>query len=162
VNATAQLYDLVSSPLGRLLLTGDGRALTGLWMDREPRAEWQREPAAFADVAAQLEAYFAGRLTRFELPLNPSGTQFQRSVWTALTEIPYGQTTTYRELARSIGRPAAVRAVGAANGRNPISVIVPCHRVLGSSGALTGYGGGLERKRDLLELEAGTTAAAAR
>lgn len=156
------LYHAVGSPLGRLLLTGDGGKLTGLWMDRAPAPEWRREPSAFTEAEAQLDAYFAGEPTAFHLPIDPSGTECQRGVWTALTRIPYGETTTYAELARAVGRPAAVRAVGAANGRNPIPVIVPCHRVLGSSGHLTGYGGGLERKRRLLELEAGAIAAAAR
>ena len=112
------------------------------------------DAAPFAEAEAQLHAYFAGELERFELPLAPRGTAFQRSVWDALREIPYGRTTTYSELAASIGRPSACRAVGAANGRNPLPVIVPCHRVLGAAGALTGYGGGLERKRDLLAFEA--------
>ena len=148
------LYDVVTSPLGPLLLTGDGRALTGLFMGREPDPGWRRDPAAFAHAAEQLDAYFAGRLTRFEQPLVLHGTGFQRRVWAALLEIPYGGTTSYARLAAAAGRPAAVRAAGAANARNPISVIVPCHRVVGSNGALTGYGGGLDRKRRLLELEA--------
>ena len=105
-------------------------------------------------VAGQLRAYFAGELRDFDLPLAPRGTAFQQSVWDALLEIPYGATTTYSELAATIGRPSACRAVGAANGRNPLAVIVPCHRVIGAAGALTGYGGGLERKRMLLALEA--------
>jgi methylated-DNA-[protein]-cysteine S-methyltransferase len=109
--------------------------------------------APFPDAEAQLHAYFAGELERFELPLAPGGTTFQRAVWDALAEIPYGSTTTYSELAARIGRPSACRAVGAANGRNPLPVIVSCHRVLGAAGALTGYGGGLERKRHLLALE---------
>jgi methylated-DNA-[protein]-cysteine S-methyltransferase len=108
----------------------------------------------FPEAEAQLHAYFAGELERFELPLAPHGTAFQRSVWDALTEIAYGTTTTYSELAARIGRPSACRAVGAANGSNPLPVIVPCHRVIGAAGALTGYGGGLERKRHLLALEA--------
>jgi methylated-DNA-[protein]-cysteine S-methyltransferase len=106
------------------------------------------------DAEAQLSAYFAGELRRFDLPLAPRGTAFQLSVWDALLEIPYGATTSYSELAATIGRPSACRAVGAANGRNPLAVIVPCHRVIGAAGALTGYGGGLERKRMLLALEA--------
>ena len=107
----------------------------------------------FPEAEAQLHAYFAGELERFELPLAPGGTVFQQSVWDALAEIPYGTTTTYSQLAARIGRPRACRAVGAANGRNPLPVILPCHRVVGAAGALTGYGGGLERKRHLLALE---------
>ncbi|MBO0838982.1 MAG: methylated-DNA--[protein]-cysteine S-methyltransferase, partial [Actinobacteria bacterium] len=102
----------------------------------------------------QLDAYFAGELTEFSLPLAPAGTQFQRQVWAALQQIPYGQTWSYGQLAEKIGNPAAVRAVGLANGRNPIAVVIPCHRVIGADGSLTGYGGGLDRKRFLLDLEA--------
>jgi methylated-DNA-[protein]-cysteine S-methyltransferase len=106
------------------------------------------------EAATQLHAYFAGELRRFDLPLSPGGTGFQRRVWAAVAEVPYGSTTSYSALAAEIGNPRACRAVGAANGRNPLPVIVPCHRVLGAAGALTGYGGGLERKRALLDLEA--------
>jgi methylated-DNA-[protein]-cysteine S-methyltransferase len=154
------LYDTLESPLGELLLVGDGRALTGLYMLPQHRhapsvgAGWRRDPAPFREAAGQLEAYFAGELTAFDLPLAPRGTAFQRDVWAALLEIPYGRTVTYSELAQAVGRPGAARAVGAANGRNPISIVVPCHRVVGAGGALTGYGGGVERKRMLLELEA--------
>ena len=105
------------------------------------------------DAAAQLRAYFAGDLREFDIPLAPRGTEFQRRVWTAVSTIPYGATTSYSEIAAAVGRPSACRAVGAANGRNPLPVIVPCHRVIGAAGALTGYGGGLERKRTLLDLE---------
>jgi len=155
-----RLSHIVGSPLGRLLLTGDGRALTGLWMldaDRGPAwapAGAVPSPETFRDVAAQLEAYFAGEAKEFTVPLAPSGTLFQLAVWTELTKIPYGSTATYGDIARAMGkRPVASRAVGLANGANPISVIVPCHRVIGSDGSLTGYGGGLERKRLLLRLE---------
>jgi len=106
------------------------------------------------DAADQLRAYFAGKLREFDLPLAPRGTPFQLSVWDAVSAIPYGSTATYAEIAAAVGRPSACRAVGAANGRNPLPVIVPCHRVIGAAGALTGYGGGLERKRFLLDLEA--------
>ena len=153
------LYETVKSPLGPLLLIGDGDALTGLLMEGAPRPGWSRDRAAFAEVAAQLEAYFAGELTEFDVPLAPHGTDFQRRVWAALVEIPYGETRTYGDLAAALGMPNACRAVGAANGRNPIGVIIPCHRVIGSTGGLTGYGGGLRRKRALLELEAGSVAA---
>jgi methylated-DNA-[protein]-cysteine S-methyltransferase len=111
------------------------------------------DPTPFTEVIRQLKEYFAAQRTDFDLPLRLAGTPFQRSVWAALREIPFGQTMSYGQLAQRIGRPAAVRAVGLANGRNPIGIIVPCHRVVGATGALTGYGGGLERKQYLLELE---------
>lgn len=154
------LYTTIDSPVGELLLLGDGRALRGLFM-QEGRTgvttdpNWIRDDAAFDDGRAQLDEYFEGRRAAFDLPLELHGTPFQRLVWRALQAIPYGDTVTYGELARRIGRPFGSRAVGAANGRNPISVIVPCHRVVGGDGALTGYGGGIERKRFLLDLEAG-------
>ena len=141
------------SPIGPLLLTGDGRALTGLYMGRAPSGT--RDDTAFTHAREQLDAYFAGELERFDIPLSPRGTEFQRRVWDALREIPYGETTSYGALAAQIGRPGAARAVGLANGRNPISIVVPCHRVIGAAGALTGYGGGLERKRWLLAHERG-------
>lgn len=152
------LYTTTHSPIGELLLTGDEGGLRGLHMQGGAGAAtvertWTRAPEAFADVVAQLGEYFAGARTRFDLPLAPAGTPFQRDVWTALLEIPYGQTRSYGELARRVGRPNASRAVGAANGRNPIAVIVPCHRVIGADGSLTGFGGGLDRKRLLLDLE---------
>jgi methylated-DNA-[protein]-cysteine S-methyltransferase len=149
------LYDTIDSPLGDLLLAGDGRALTALHMDGVPGTGWRRDPRPFRAAAEQLRAYFAGELREFDLPLAPHGSAFQRRVWSALREIPYGRTATYAELAAAVGRPGAARAVGAANGRNPIAVVIPCHRVIGSGGALTGYGGGLARKRLLLDLEAG-------
>jgi methylated-DNA-[protein]-cysteine S-methyltransferase len=151
------LYDLLDSPIGPLLLAGDGRALAGVRMEGRPAPGWRRDRAALAAVAAQLHAYFAGELRSFDLPLAPRGTPFQLRVWSALTGIPYGETASYGEIAAAVGRPDAPRAVGAANGANPIAVIVPCHRVIGAGGALTGYGGGLERKRMLLELEAGVS-----
>jgi methylated-DNA-[protein]-cysteine S-methyltransferase len=154
------MYTTLESPIGELLLLGDGQALRGLHMQdgRRPiavRSGWERSAAPFASACAQLQEYFAGRRTTFELPLAMSGNPFERCVWRALGDIPYGETTSYGELARGIGHPSAARAVGVANARNPIAVIVPCHRVIGASGALTGYGGGLERKRLLLELESG-------
>jgi methylated-DNA-[protein]-cysteine S-methyltransferase len=106
------------------------------------------------DAAHQLRAYFAGELREFELPLSPRGTAFQRQVWAAVSAVPYGSTATYSEIAAAVGRPSAFRAVGAANGSNPLPLIVPCHRIIGAAGALTGYGGGLDRKRSLLDLEA--------
>ena len=154
------LYASLDSPLGELLLHGDGSALRGLHMQegRKPVTvgpDWRRAPEAFAGAAAQLAEYFAGEREAFDLPLEPAGTPFQLRVWEELLAIGYGETISYAELARRIGRPAAVRAVGAANGSNPLSVVIPCHRVVGASGALTGYGGGVERKRLLLDLEAG-------
>ena len=157
-----RLSHIVSSPIGRLLLLGDGHALTGLWMidaDRHTARSATGDgltprPEAFREVEAQLEAYFAGDLKEFTVPLAPSGTAFQLAVWTELTKIPYGSTVSYGDIARALGkRLVASRAVGLANGANPISVIVPCHRVIGSDGSLTGYGGGLERKELLLRLE---------
>ena len=146
------------SPLGPLLATTDGVALTGLFMSVSPDGpaidpSWRRDDEALAPVGVQLREYFDGRRTAFDLPLAPTGTPFQMRVWRALRAIPYGETISYGELARRIGTPSASRAVGLANGRNPIAVIVPCHRVIGADGSLTGYGGGLERKRILLELE---------
>ncbi|MFL5870805.1 MAG: methylated-DNA--[protein]-cysteine S-methyltransferase [Solirubrobacterales bacterium] len=156
------VHEVVASPVGDLLLVGDGSALTGLHMQegpgrREPPGE--RRPAArpFAAAREQLAEYFAGRRTRFDLPLAAAGTPFQRRVWAALEQIPFGETAAYGELATRLGAPAAARAVGAANGRNPISIVVPCHRLVGRGGALTGYGGGIERKRFLLALEAGAS-----
>ena len=154
------LYTTLDSPVGELLLSGDGQALHGLYMQEgrtaaAVRADWQLDDDAFADVRAQLDEYFDGRRTDFDLPLAMAGSEFQRRVWRALQEIPYGETISYGEQARRLGPPATPRNVGATNGRNPISIIVPCHRVVGSDGSLTGYGGGLERKRMLLDLEAG-------
>jgi len=153
------LYDVIDSPIRDLLLIGDGEALHGVWMLDRPfggRDGWTRDAAALRPVAEQLEQYFAGERTGFDVPLAfDRGTPFQHDVWRALTEIPYGETISYGELARRIGRPDRARAVGAANGQNPIPVIVPCHRVIGADGSLTGFGGGLDRKRILLALESG-------
>lgn len=153
-------YTSMDSPIGELLLLGDDRALHGLYMQdgRKPvkiSPQWRRSAAPFASVQAQLQEYFAGERVAFETPLEMDGTQFERRVWRALTEIPYGETVSYGEIAKRIDQPSAARAVGLANGRNPIAVIVPCHRVIGANGTLTGYGGGLERKQLLLELERG-------
>ncbi|MCE5231773.1 MAG: methylated-DNA--[protein]-cysteine S-methyltransferase [Mizugakiibacter sp.] len=152
-------FDYCGTPIGPLLLAADATgALTHLDLPHErrpttPQPDWRRAPERFDAARRQLEAYFAGTLTAFDLPLGPRGTAFQRQVWAALCEVPYGTTASYAEIARRIGRPAAVRAVGAANGANPIGIIVPCHRVIGSNGSLTGYGGGLPMKRYLLEHE---------
>ncbi|MER6993770.1 methylated-DNA--[protein]-cysteine S-methyltransferase [Saccharopolyspora hirsuta] len=149
---------IVDSPVGPLTLVAVGGALTGVYMEKQrhrpPEEEFgELDAAPFGAVIEQLAEYFAGRLTEFELPLDLVGTPFQQRVWTALREIPYGETVSYGELAERIGRPSASRAVGLANGKNPISIIVPCHRVVGSNGDLTGYGGGIERKRSLLDFE---------
>jgi methylated-DNA-[protein]-cysteine S-methyltransferase len=154
------LYTSFESPIGELLAVGDGSALHGLYMQEgrtaiAVRSDWQPAAEPFDELCAQLADYWGGRRTTFDLPLAMAGSTFQRRVWHALQEIPYGETISYGELARRIGLPAASRAVGVANGHNPICVIVPCHRVIGADGSLTGYGGGVERKRLLLELEAG-------
>ncbi len=149
-----------STPVGRLLLAGDEEGLRMISFQNgphtvEPAGDWRRTEKPFREALAQLDSYFAGELRRFDLAVAPQGTPFQRMVWSALTTIPYGETVSYGELARRLGRPAATRAVGAANGRNPIPIVIPCHRVIGSDGSLTGFGGGLAIKRRLLDLEAG-------
>lgn len=151
-------FRVVDSPVGPLTLVSQEGRLVGLYQDgqryRPADGEFgDRDDSGFASLVEQLEAYFAGGLQRFDVELGPRGTQFQRRVWQALSEVPYGRTVSYGWLAESLGSPRAVRAVGAANGRNPISIVVPCHRVVGASGSLTGYAGGVDRKRWLLELE---------
>jgi methylated-DNA-[protein]-cysteine S-methyltransferase len=144
-----------SSPIGMLQLRGTESALTGVFMDPHPPISpgAVQDEAPLREARRQLEGYFAGERREFSLVLNADGTDFQRRVWMALRAIPYGATVSYGSIARDIGNPRAVRAVGLANGKNPISIIVPCHRVIGANGALTGYGGGLERKSFLLALE---------
>lgn len=148
------------SPVGPLTLHSDGAALTGLEFD-EPRyplaASPRGEDKVLAQARRELDAYFAGKLRAFNVALAPCGTPFQQKVWAALRAIPYGATRTYGQQALAIGQPKAVRAVGLANGKNPISIIVPCHRVIGASGSLTGFGGGLPRKQTLLDLEQGAS-----
>jgi methylated-DNA-[protein]-cysteine S-methyltransferase len=158
--AMPMLFTTTESPIGELLLLGDGSALHGLYMQAgrkpmAPRPAWRRDDDAFDDARAQLDEYFGGERREFDLPLVMAGSEFERRVWRALEEIPYGETESYGALARRIGEPDAARGVGWANGRNPISVVVPCHRVIGANGKLVGYGGGLDNKRLLLELEAG-------
>ena len=144
----------VDSPCGPLVLTSDGAALTRLLFDALVDPAWSTNTDAVLEkTSQQLGEYFAGTRTAFDLPLAPSGTPFQVTTWLALREIPYAETINYGQLALRIGNPKASRAVGLANGRNPISIIVPCHRVIGANGSLTGYGGGLDRKRTLLDLE---------
>ncbi|WP_217249423.1 methylated-DNA--[protein]-cysteine S-methyltransferase [Streptomyces sp. AC602_WCS936] len=154
-------HTVIDSPYGALTLVAEDGALCGLYMtDQRHRPPEETFGAAddgpFAQTEEQLTAYFAGELKDFTLDLRLNGTPFQRTVWDQLRKIPYGETRTYGELADALGNPAASRAVGLANGRNPIGIIVPCHRVIGASGSLTGYGGGLERKRRLLDFERGT------
>jgi methylated-DNA-[protein]-cysteine S-methyltransferase len=160
--ARQRSHTVIDSPIGPLtLIAGNGR-LAGVHMEitrYEPDAatlgtavDRDDEPV-LAAAAKQLDAYFDGDLTSFDLPLTLDGSPFQQTVWAALQDIPYGETTSYGELARHIGQPSASRAVGLANGRNPVSIVVPCHRVIGADGSLTGYGGGMDRKRFLLALE---------
>jgi methylated-DNA-[protein]-cysteine S-methyltransferase len=154
------LYTIIDSPIDELLLVGDGESLSRLHMvGSRKRVEinpaWKRDDTAFVDAREQLSEYFAGSRRDFELPLDMVGNPFELRVWEELQTIPYGETTSYGAIAQRIGNPGAPRAVGLANGRNPVAVIVPCHRVIGADGSLTGYGGGLERKRVLLDLEAG-------
>ena len=151
-------YCFHPSPLGRLLLAGTSKALQLISFPegsraREPDVTWMQSDAPFVTVRRQLDEYFAGQRMRFELTLEPRATAFQASVYAALQQIPYGETRAYGAIAAAIGRPRAVRAVGAANGSNPLPIVVPCHRVLGRDGSLTGFGGGLEAKRYLLALE---------
>lgn len=155
-------HTVIDSPYGPLtLVAGEDGVLCGLYMTdqrhRPPEETFgDRDDTPFAEARDQLAAYFAGELKEFTLELRLEGTPFQRSVWDQLRRIPYGETRSYGELAAALGKPAASRAVGLANGRNPVGIIVPCHRVIGSGGALTGYGGGLDRKQRLLDFERGT------
>ncbi len=151
-------YCYLDTPIGDLLLAGDdeGLSLVGFpegKMRRDPDPDWIFNEKPFAETRRQLSEYFAGKRKTFDLPLNPTGTVFQREVLDELLRIPYGTTCSYTDIANRIGRPRAVRAVGAANGRNPIPIIIPCHRVIGASGDLTGFGGGLPVKEALLRLE---------
>ncbi|WP_244283020.1 methylated-DNA--[protein]-cysteine S-methyltransferase [Streptomyces flavidovirens] len=156
-------HSVIDSPYGPLTLVATDGMLSGLYMTdqrhRPPEESFgERATGILREAIRQLDAYFAGELKEFDLELSLDGTPFQRGVWAQLQQIPYGETWTYGELAERLGNPAASRAVGLANGRNPVGIIVPCHRVVGAAGSLTGYGGGLERKRRLLAFEAGGTA----
>jgi methylated-DNA-[protein]-cysteine S-methyltransferase len=152
-------YSHHDSPIGRLLLAAESSGLVGLWIEGKKHApaigdSWVARDNDFSEAHRQLEAYFAGRRTQFDLPVGTQGTQFQQRVWAELRRIPHGQTRSYAQLANALGQPKAVRAVGMANSRNPICIIVPCHRVIGSDGSLTGYAGGVEAKAWLLKHEA--------
>jgi len=155
-------FDEIDSPVGRLRLIASDTALVGIWFEngRDGKRPWpaipRRDSEILARVRTQLAEYFAGERREFDLPLDPRGTEFQRSVWQRLTRIAYGETTTYGALARELGDPGASRAVGLANGSNPIPIVIPCHRVIGADGSLTGFGGGLPIKQALLELESGS------
>ena len=156
-------HTVIDSPVGPLTIVAEDGQICCLYMDLQRHRPQERElgepdphgrkAEPFTAAADQLDAYFIGERTSFDLPLAPGGSEFQQRVWAALQEIPYGQTESYGELAARIGSPGAARAVGLANGKNPIGIVIPCHRVVGSNGSLTGYGGGLERKRALLDLE---------
>lgn len=151
-------YTTMKTPIGEIRLVSDGKALTGLYMGGygpKPAKTWQHGGVLIVKAEKQLREYFNGTRKEFDLPLAGEGTVFQKTVWKALCDIPYGETINYGELARRIGQPKAARAVGLANGSNPISIVVPCHRVIGANGTLTGYGGGLPRKKWLLEHEGG-------
>ena len=157
----ALCYKEINSPVGKLKLIASASALVGVLWERENRNRITLEAQnldphhpILVKAERQLSEYFAGKRTQFELPLAPRGTEFQKKVWRSLRQIPFGETKSYAEIARTIGSPRASRAVGAANGKNPLSIVVPCHRVIGASGALTGFGGGLETKTQLLALEA--------
>jgi methylated-DNA-[protein]-cysteine S-methyltransferase len=157
-DTSAMIYSYTDSPVGRLLLAGDGRQLKVIAFSSGKRARgadpaWERYDEPFRAVKRQLAEYFQGERRSFELDLAPEGTAFQKSVLDELQKIPYGETRSYRDIAVALDNPGAVRAVGGANGANPIAIVIPCHRVLGSDGSLTGFGGGLDTKRYLLDLE---------
>ncbi|HEV3138369.1 MAG TPA: methylated-DNA--[protein]-cysteine S-methyltransferase [Pirellulales bacterium] len=164
---TTTYYSYIDWPLGRLFLRGDGQFLTGLFMQphkggRAPDGSWQQSDAPFTAVREQLAEYFAGERQQFDVPIKLAGTPFQQCVWQELVRIPFGTSISYGQLAQRVGKPTASRAVGQANGRNPISIIVPCHRVIGADGKLTGYGGGVDKKKWLLGWERSATVAAPR
>lgn len=158
MDSTSTCYCYFETRVGRLFVQGDGQFVTGLYLPdhkgwQGPDARLRASAASFLTVREQLEEYFAGERQRFDVPVRLQGTPFQQSVWAQLAKIPFGQTINYAELARRVGQPTATRAVGNANGRNPISIIVPCHRVIGSNGKLTGYAGGQDKKQWLLDWE---------
>jgi len=152
---------LESTPVGRLVVAGDNSGLRHVAFGKshfsspavQPQPDWERNDKKLREPVKQLTAYFAGKLKNFELPLAAEGTEFQKSVWKALCQVLYGKTASYGDIARTVGNPGASRAVGLANGRNPLAIVVPCHRIIGSGGQLVGYGGGLKHKKTLLQLE---------
>lgn len=149
-------YAITKGPLGKMQVVWNDDGITHIDFEDEmpePQSEWKKVSASKSEAVLQLNEYFSGKRKDFKLPLAPAGTDFQQKVWKALMDIPYGTTTSYGELAKRIGRPKASRAVGAANGQNPVAIVIPCHRVIGSNGKLTGYAGGLHRKEALLNLE---------
>lgn len=154
-------YSTIDTPLGELWIAGGASGLSHINLPSQrslssahrESSGWQRDETAFADAKQQLSAYFAGELKQFDLQLAPQGTEFRQAVWAALRQVPWGETVSYAAIARAVGKPKAVRAVGAANGANPLPIVVPCHRVIGANGQLTGYAGGLHIKQFLLELE---------
>ena len=149
-------YYTYDTPFGSIIIESDGGAIIGIKRESNAKPSGKKEVSTLTDIAAgQLEEYFAGKRKRFDLPLNPQGTDFQKSVWKALLDIPYGKTRSYKEIAKATGNPKACRAVGMANNKNPIWIVIPCHRVIGTDGTLTGYGGGLTMKQRLLDLEKG-------
>jgi methylated-DNA-[protein]-cysteine S-methyltransferase len=159
ISGGAMIYSYVDSPVGQLLLAGSAGVLKLISFSsggktRSAEVDWVRDDAAFSEIKRQLEEYFGGRRRHFDLPMAADATPFQARVLEALRAIPYGETRSYRDIAVAVGNPKAVRAVGGANGNNPLPIVIPCHRVIGSSGALTGFGGGMEAKRLLLDLEA--------
>jgi methylated-DNA-[protein]-cysteine S-methyltransferase len=158
---TPARYTVVASPLGEIVVAGAPDAVTALWFapPADPQG-WERDDAGLAPVARRLEEYFAGRRRDLDVPVRLAGSPFEQRVWQEVKAIPYGRTASYAEIARRIGRPGAARAVGRANARNPVCLVVPCHRVVGTDGGLTGYAGGLERKRALLALEGAEALAA--
>jgi len=147
-------YFIYESPFGNIVIESDGSAITGIKTEDNIKPNGSKEASTLTDITAmQLKEYFAGKRKKFDVPLNPQGTEFQRSVWKALQDIPYGKTRSYKQIAKAVGNPKACRAVGMANNKNPIWIIIPCHRVIGTDGSLTGYGGGIEMKKRLLKLE---------
>ena len=167
MNDDRTYYTIMDSPVGPILLAGSAAGLSHIDLQAgtssmEPAADWTEDEIPFSEAIGQLQAYFAGALREFELPLAAEGTPFQKEVWSALLDIPYGETISYGELAERLGKPGAARAVGLANGRNPLPIVVPCHRVIGSDGSLTGYGGGIDIKRALLDHETRNSASAER
>ena len=150
----SKTYFTYDSPFGNIVIESDGNAVTGLKIESDEKPAGKKEATTLTDITVmQLKEYFTGKRKKFDIPINPQGTEFQRSVWDALLKIPYGKTRSYKQVAQMIGNPKACRAVGMANNKNPIWILIPCHRVIGTDGTLTGYGGGIEMKKRLLGIE---------